>query len=404
MKKAIALVCALALAAGLSACATSNQAGGEAASSAAAASSAKSEAAAPAAESKSEEAAPAEEAKSEAAASEAAPAETSSDSFEIPDTWPDDIMEGKTGEEAPPMTKDHLKVGFCPTAMNTQYQLVIDGFNQCLYDNNWGDMIEFVIQAPSGQAAVDEQVEIVEGWVQQKFDVLTMCTVNEEALSPLYKEATELGIPIFEFNTPALAVTNPYYVCNVGYDQMEAGYKMGEYLCQKFPEEEVAVGIIQGLPGIHNTERLKGFNQALEDYHGDNLKIVTSQPADWVRDKGQTVTENMLVSNPEIQVIWGMYDEMALGAVAACKDAGRDDIMITGYDNIPDANEAIHRGDMYATVDTASKQMGYALSQAVKRYCIDGEMVPKVWNQECKVYDVDTIDEFSLDNYKFVEY
>jgi ribose transport system substrate-binding protein len=293
-------------------------------------------------------------------------------------------------------------MGLCPTAMNTQYQMVIDGVKQYIYDNNLQDVIKLVVQAPSGQSAVDEQVEIVEGWIQQGFDVICMCTANEGALEPIYKEASEKGIPIFEFNTPNLSMTNPYYVSNVSSDQRSAGHAIGKWMTENF-KDPINIAILEGLPGVHNTERLGGFNDAIKESGATNINVVASQPADWVRDTGQTVTENLLTSHPEIELIWGLYDEMALGAVAACKDAGRTDIKIVGYDNTPDANEAIKLGEMYATVDTASKQGGYDLAEAVHKYCVKGEMVAKYITQEVVVYDVNTINDFSMDNYTYVE-
>lgn len=335
---------------------------------------------------------------------ETASAETtaSEDVSAAAETSTDPAMEGKTGMEAPPTTNESITMGLCPTAMNTQYQMVIDGVKQYIHDNDLEDVIELIVQAPSGQSAVDEQVEIVEGWIQQGFDVICMCTANEGAMEPIYKEASEKGIPIFEFNTPNLNMTNPYYVSNVSSDQRASGYAIGAWMVEKF-KDPINVAILEGLPGVHNTERLGGFYDAIEESGATNITIVASQPADWVRDKGQSVTENLLTSNPEIQLIWGLYDEMALGAVAACKDAGRTDILVVGYDNTPDANEAIKRGEMYATVDTASKQGGYDLVEAVYQYCILGEMVPKYITQEVKVYDVDTIDDFDMGNYTFVE-
>jgi ribose transport system substrate-binding protein len=313
-----------------------------------------------------------------------------------------DLMKDKTGKEAPPMTKTKITMGLCPTAMNTQYQMVIDGVKQYIYDNKLKDVINLVVQAPSGQSAVDEQVEIVEGWIQQKFDVICMCTANQGAMEPVYKEASEKGIPIFEFNTPNLTMSNPYYVSNVSSDQRGAGHAVGKWMAETF-KEPINLAILEGLPGVHNTERLGGFYDALKESGETNIKVVASQPADWVRDRGQAVTENLLTSHPEIQMIWGLYDEMALGAVAACKDAKRTDIKIVGYDNTPDANAAIKRGEMYATVDTASKAGGYDLTAAVYKYCIKGEMVAKYITQEVKVYDVNTINDFSMDNYTYVE-
>ena len=341
---------------------------------------------------------------SESASDVSASAETtaSEDVSAATETSTDPMMEGKTGQEAPATTKESIRMGLCPTAMNTQYQMVIDGVKQYIHDNDLEDVIELIVQAPSGQSAVDEQVEIVEGWIQQGFDVICMCTANEGAMEPIYKEASEKGIPIFEFNTPNLNMTNPYYVSNVSSDQRAAGHAVGAWMVENF-KDPINIAILEGLPGVHNTERLGGFYDAIEEAGATNITVVASQPADWVRDKGQSVTENLLTSNPEIQLIWGLYDEMALGAVAACKDASRTDILVVGYDNTPDANEAIKRGEMYATVDTASKQGGFDLAEAVYQYCVLGQMVPKYITQEVKVYDVNTINDFDMGNYTFVE-
>jgi ribose transport system substrate-binding protein len=94
---------------------------------------------------------------------ETASAETtaSEDVSSTAETSADPLMEGKTGFEAPPTTKESITMGLCPTAMNTQYQMVIDGVKQYIHDNDLEDVIELIVQAPSGQSAVDEQQRIV---------------------------------------------------------------------------------------------------------------------------------------------------------------------------------------------------------------------------------------------------
>ena len=68
----------------------------------------------------------------------------------------------------------------------------------------------------------------------------------------------------------------------------------------------------EGFPGLVNSMRLDGFKCALEGH--DNFEIVASQVADWTRAKGQEVTENLLTAHPDIQFLFGLYDEMSLGA------------------------------------------------------------------------------------------
>ena len=338
-----------------------------------------------------------------AEAAETNEAEEATEEVEAEVAEEDSGIPERTGLEPEPTKKEGpIKVGFCPTAMNTHYQIVINGCLQKIEELGGEDVIELIIQAPTSQSAQAEQVNIIEGWLQTGIDAIVICTANDGAMEPVFKQAAEKGVPVFEFNQPISSSINPYYVANVGYDQYSAGYAIGEWMVNSFGNDPTKIAVLEGLPGVHNTERYGGFKDAIAGH--DNLNIVASQPADWVREKGQSVTENILTSNPDIDVLWGIYDEMALGGLAAVKSRGLlDQIKVVGYDNTPDAYEAIVRGEMYATVDTAPKAMGEKIIEAVVKYVMEGEMVPKLINCDVKVFDQTNIDEFDTDEYEFVK-
>ncbi|KAJ54402.1 hypothetical protein ACMU_18415 [Actibacterium mucosum KCTC 23349] len=309
----------------------------------------------------------------------------------------------RTGQEpAPKQAELPIKVGFTPTAMNTHYDIVIAGAKQAIKDLGGESVIDLHIQAPTSQSGIGQQMNIVETWVQRNYDVITMATANDQAMMPMYERAAKKGIPVFMFNMPTAMSTNPFFVSNVGYDQHEAGRLIGLYVKETYGDTPTNLVILEGLPGVHNTQRLTGFKEGLGDT--PNVKIIASQPAGWVRSEGQSVMENILTAHPDdIDVVWGMYDEMALGALAAIKGRGAEGIDIIGYDNTPDAYDAIKRGDMHVTVDTAAKEMGYNLIMAVHDYAVKGQMVDKVINSEVVVWDGGNIDAFDTDNYVFVE-
>lgn len=308
----------------------------------------------------------------------------------------------RTGKEpSPTMKKGTIKIGFTPTAMNTHYDVVIAGAKTAVDELGGSDVIDLVIQAPSGQSGTAEQMNIVESWIQQGYDAIAICTANDQAMTPAYRAAAKKGIPVFVFNTPKSMAVNPYYVANIGYSQYEAGRLMGLWLVKNFGHKKTNLAIIEGLPGVHNTERLNGFTDGIKG--NKNIKIIASQPGDWARDKGQTVMENLLTAHPgKINVVWGMYDEMALGAVAAIKARGLSGkITVMGYDNTPDANAAIKRGEMHATVDTAAKEMGYNLIFSIKKFVMNGEMVPKLVNSKIAVWDQTNIEQFDTVHYRY---
>ena len=106
---------------------------------------------------------------------------------------------------------------------------------------------------------------------------------------------------------------------------------------------------IQGIAGIPVTEqRSQGFRDALKRKCQDGVKIVASQPADFVPDKGLSVMENILQAQKEIDAVYTHDDDMAEGVVSAIQNAGREDEMfLTGAGGSKAAMDQIKEGGLY---------------------------------------------------------
>ena len=107
--------------------------------------------------------------------------------------------------------------------------------------------------------------------------------------------------------------------------------------------------VIQGIAGIPVTEqRSQGFRDALKRKCQDGVKIVASQPADFVPDKGLSVMENILQAQKDIDAVYTHDDDMAEGVVSAIQNAGREDEMfLTGAGGSKAAMEQIKGGGLY---------------------------------------------------------
>ena len=106
---------------------------------------------------------------------------------------------------------------------------------------------------------------------------------------------------------------------------------------------------IQGIAGISVTEdRSQGFKDALQRRCKGGIKIVASQPADFLPDKGLSVMENILQAQKDIDAVYTHDDDMAEGVVAAIQNAGREDEMfLTGAGGSKAAMEQIKKGGLY---------------------------------------------------------
>ena len=105
-----------------------------------------------------------------------------------------------------------------------------------------------------------------------------------------------------------------------------------------------------GAPSDNNAAtRSNGYKTVLGQYSG--LNKVASEVANWDRTQGHNKMQSMLQANPDIKGVISGNDEMALGAIAALKKAGKlKDVVVGGFDGSPDAVAAIKSGELAYSV------------------------------------------------------
>lgn len=105
-----------------------------------------------------------------------------------------------------------------------------------------------------------------------------------------------------------------------------------------------------GAPSDNNAQtRSNGFETVLSQY--PEFEKVGQEVANWDRTQGYQRMQSLLQANPDITGVISGNDEMALGAIAALKEAGRmEGMVVGGFDGSPDAVEAVRAGELAYTV------------------------------------------------------
>ncbi|HTJ92093.1 MAG TPA: D-ribose ABC transporter substrate-binding protein [Pararobbsia sp.] len=105
-----------------------------------------------------------------------------------------------------------------------------------------------------------------------------------------------------------------------------------------------------GAPSDNNAAtRSNGYKSVLSQY--PDLKLVGSQVANWDRTQGFTAAQSLLQAHPDVTGLISGNDEMALGAIAALKQAGKlGKVKVGGFDGSPAAVEAVKSGELQYTV------------------------------------------------------
>lgn len=87
-------------------------------------------------------------------------------------------------------------------------------------------------------------------------------------------------------------------------------------------------------------------------------KISAVEYANSDQDLAYTKTKKMILYHPDIAVLFAENDPMALGASKALKEAGREDVLVFGFDGSQQAVNAIVEGEMSGTMLQDSEKMG----------------------------------------------
>jgi ribose transport system substrate-binding protein len=238
--------------------------------------------------------------------------------------------------------------------------------------------VDLVVQAAERETDVERQMQIVENLIQAHVSALALTPAGSREVVPAVGKANAANIPVVIVDTRLDATTSTTAgvktVSFVGSDNYRGGQMIGEYLV-KASGGRAKVAVLEGIPG-HETgdSRVRGFRDAIKSTPG--VTIVASQPANWERDQGFTVFQNMLQAHPDIDTVFACNDIMALGAVEAIATAGRTGkVRVLGFDAIDDARKAIAEGRMDATVAQFPDEMGRSAVEAAVK-ALKGETVP----------------------------
>jgi ribose transport system substrate-binding protein len=238
--------------------------------------------------------------------------------------------------------------------------------------------VDLVVQAAERELDVEKQMQIIENLIQTGVQALCITPSGSKEIVSALAKANRAGIPVVVADTrvdqAAASAASLKLGTFVGSDNYEGGRLAGQFLAQ-VTGGRANVAILEGIPG-HETgdSRLRGFRDGVSTASG--ITIVASQPANWERDQGFTVFQNMLQAHPEIDAVFACSDLMALGAIEAIAAANRTGkVRVVGFDALDDARKAIQSGQMAASVAQSPREMGrIAVESAVR--LVRGETVP----------------------------
>ena len=296
------------------------------------------------------------------------------------------LKEGSQADASKFAKRDKVVIAYMPPATEFNYYMAIgEGIKAAAAETG----VETFMLAPQSGADINGQMGMIQDVITKDVSAIILSTHDEAAAAPLVKQAIDTGIAVVIVNSDIADFPTPVNAV-VGYSQRAGTAKLGEYFLGKLNGAGAKVGVIEGQPGYHSTERVGGFLDAVKGKPG--IEIKASVPGGWNVEGGNTAAMDLLQANPDVDTLFAANDYMIMGAALAAKSLGRQ-LKLLGNDGDTAGLEQIADGTLTATVNTTPFVMGEIAFQ-VTMDTLNGKFGGGFVETPTTIVDKDNVVEF----------
>jgi ribose transport system substrate-binding protein len=175
--------------------------------------------------------------------------------------------------------------------------------------------VKIVVRDPNWSTNAGAQA--LTNLISEKPDVIIAHNPDVQTYAKLLQKAESAGIDVVQINMRSSYPTTVF----VGADWIDIGQKATTAVVDFCKGKSNKIAIVQGqLSAAASAYTLKGVEEVLAKH--PEVKVVSSQAADWDASKAKGITQTVLKQNPDLCGIVGFWDGMDIGTAAAIKEAG----------------------------------------------------------------------------------
>ncbi len=221
-------------------------------------------------------------------------------------------------QEATPVTE--VTIGFAQRQMDAPYYAAMEAMAQ---ERAKAEGFTLLFQNAGGDPVT--QLNQVQAMLAQGVDALVVNAISPETQrTQLEQVAGEVPVLFVDTSIPDIGLTA------VQSDNREIGRLSGLLTAQRFGSgTTIQLAILNGGPNdeIVGPARQEGFLAGLTE-GGVTYEEVASATATYTQEQAIPATESMLAAHPETDLVLGLNDSMALGALSVLRNQGNSTILV----------------------------------------------------------------------------
>lgn len=287
-----------------------------------------------------------------------------------------------------PSTLDaDITIGFSNFSFTIEYQAKLRDKLQAAVDKKWGERAKLI--STDAELDASKQIADVETLVDQGCDAIIVVPLDAEQMVPAIQYCVDAGVPCFEVCLQANDVD--LRTSFVGSNDTTSGVMAMEYMAEQLGYKGDIV-LLDGIAGMDsNIKRMDGARSVIEKY--PEMSIVTERLCNGSRAEAMLAMENIIQSGKNVDGIFTICDEEALGALAAVQGtAFEGKVLITGIDGDLDCLEAIADGSIVCTSFQDAELQSVTAVNIIDDY-LNGIPVEKAYDVPYQLVTADNVND-----------
>jgi ribose transport system substrate-binding protein len=231
------------------------------------------------------------------------------------------------------------------------------------------------------------QSQQIDDAVAQKFDLIVVSYINDQAVVPALTRAKAAGIPVVLFAATMRQDQENLFTSFIGTDNAELGRFAGEAMIEGLAAEGKTKARIVAITGlaqqVNVMMRMAAFKAVLAQHPG--IEVVAAEDGKWNTVLSEKIAGQLLVrfsSQGGIDGIFAMADNQATGAINAVESAGvklgvaDKGIVVVASNCMKDGIVHIRSGQQFGTATQIPTEEGEFAAKKIAAY-FDGAPLKK---------------------------
>lgn len=273
--------------------------------------------------------------------------------------------------------------------MNNQFYKVINNQIQIHVEKN-GDYL-IALDPALDQKKQNEQMKYL---VEKDVDAIILNPVDWKKIKPGLEAAKKAGIPVIVVDSPVYY--NDLVERTIVSDNYQAGVQCAKDMMKK--KKEANIILLTHQEAKSAVDRIQGFLDTIKGH--PQYRIIASTDTKGQIERALPKVERIIEEHPEADVVMGLNDPAAMGALAALDSKNcRKGVMVYGIDGSPEAKKLIQEKMMTGTSAQFPKIMAEAAIDSAYQI-LDGKKISKEKIVSVEMITENNIKEFDVNRWQ----